>query len=122
MGQVAMNRDLRFEIAAVVFAALVLGLSGCNTDGSGSTANPVTTTNGNTTSSPVVAPPSINGTPPASIAVGSAYKFQPTVTAAAGAELSFSIANQPSWAQFDPTTGKLSGTPKATDVGVDSDI
>jgi Putative Ig domain len=32
--------------------------------------------------------------------------------------LSFTIANKPSWATFDSTTGQLSGTPAATDVGV----
>jgi hypothetical protein len=31
--------------------------------------------------------------------------------------LTFSIVNQPSWASFDPATGRLSGTPGPGDVG-----
>jgi hypothetical protein len=36
--------------------------------------------------------------------------------------LSFSIANLPSWASFDPTTGRLSGTPGAQHVGTTNGI
>jgi hypothetical protein len=32
--------------------------------------------------------------------------------------LSFTIVNGPSWAKFSSTTGQLSGTPAATDVGI----
>jgi len=34
----------------------------------------------------------------------------------------FSIVNQPTWATFDPTTGKLSGTPTNAAVGTTSNI
>jgi hypothetical protein len=59
----------------------------------------------------------INGSPVETVTVGQAYSFQPTVASAASTPLKFSIANTPSWAKFDPTTGKLTGTPSASQVG-----
>jgi hypothetical protein len=61
--------------------------------------------------------PTIGGTAPSSIAVGAAYSFQPTASDAGGKALTFAIADRPVWAEFDPATGRLSGTPTATDVG-----
>jgi hypothetical protein len=61
--------------------------------------------------------PTISGTPATTATVGQAYSFQPTATGASGATLTFSIANQPSWATFNTTTGALSGTPAAAAVG-----
>jgi len=65
-------------------------------------------------------PPAILGTPPASastVVAGSAYQFAPTATDPDGQALTFSIANRPSWTQFDTVTGRLSGTPTAAHVG-----
>jgi len=45
--------------------------------------------------------------------VGQAYDFQPTATDADTPTLMFSISNAPSWASFNTTTGRLSGTPAA---------
>jgi Putative Ig domain len=64
----------------------------------------------------------ISGSPAASVAVGSAYSFRPTVTDAVGAVLSFTVSNKPSWASFSTTTGALSGTPAAGNVGTDAKI
>jgi len=57
--------------------------------------------------------PTITGSPPASVLVGSSYYFKPTTTDPSGKTLSFSISNRPRWASFSTTTGKLSGTPTA---------
>ena len=54
--------------------------------------------------------------------VGTAYSFRPTVAAAPGATLSFSIQNKPAWANFDMASGMLSGTPTAANVGTYSNI
>jgi Putative Ig domain len=70
----------------------------------------------------VLSGPSIAGTPSTSAVVGSAYSFQPTATDPAGASMSFSITNKPTWANFSIATGELSGTPGSTDVGTDSNI
>ncbi|TKB56628.1 DUF4347 domain-containing protein [Ferrimonas aestuarii] len=62
--------------------------------------------------------PTITGSPLLSILVDEAYSFTPTATDIdANDTLSFSISNQPSWAQFDPNSGTLSGTPSKEDVG-----
>jgi len=61
--------------------------------------------------------PTIGGTPPASVLAGSAYTFTPTASDPDNDTLSFSVANLPAWASFDNTTGRISGTPQAGDVG-----
>jgi hypothetical protein len=66
--------------------------------------------------------PTISGTPATSTAEGSSYRFAPTANDADGDSLSFSIANRPSWASFNTTTGVLSGTPGMDDAGTTSDI
>jgi hypothetical protein len=48
---------------------------------------------------------------------GEVYEFSPTASDPDGDSLEFMIARKPSWANFDPTTGRLWGTPDAEDVG-----
>lgn len=67
-------------------------------------------------------PPGISGAPAATATVGQSYSFTPSATDADGDSLTFTIASRPTWASFDPTTGTLSGTPDAGDVGVWSSI
>jgi Putative Ig domain len=55
--------------------------------------------------------PVISGNPPTSVSAGQAYSFQPTASDADGDTLAFTIQNKPSWATFNTTTGRLSGTP-----------
>ena len=66
--------------------------------------------------------PVISGTPPTSVTQGTAYSFQPTASDADSDPLTFSIANRPSWATFSTTTGRLQGTPTASNVGTFSNI
>jgi hypothetical protein len=61
--------------------------------------------------------PTISGTPSTTVVAGQAFSFQPTASDPAGKTLTFSITNPPVWASFSTTTGKLSGTPSATQVG-----
>lgn len=61
--------------------------------------------------------PTITGTPPTTIAAGSAYSFTPTGADADKNTLSYSIQNKPSWATFSIASGMLSGTPTATQAG-----
>jgi hypothetical protein len=67
-------------------------------------------------------PPIITGVATTTATVGQAYSFQPTASDPEGATLTFSITNKPSWASFNTTTGKLSGTPAAADVGTATGI
>jgi hypothetical protein len=66
--------------------------------------------------------PSISGTPSTSAVAGTAYSFTPTASDPDGDTLTFSISGLPSWANFNASTGRISGTPAAGDVGVYSNI
>jgi hypothetical protein len=55
--------------------------------------------------------PTISGSPATSVVAGQSYSFTPTAADPDNDTLTFSIGNQPSWATFDPSTGRLSGTP-----------
>lgn len=100
-----------------------------STSGAGSTANTGSTSGGTSSSSSApstagVSPtqkPTIQGTAPTTATVGQAYSFQPQASGGAGA-LSFTVANKPAWAAFSASTGQLSGTPAATDVGTASSV
>ena len=63
-----------------------------------------------------------NNAPTTAVDVNSSYEYLPEITLGlnAGSELVFSIENKPDWANFDTTTGKLSGTP--TTAGTHSNI
>jgi hypothetical protein len=63
-------------------------------------------------------PPVISGSPDTALVVGTPWSFQPTASDPDGDTLSFSVTNQPAWAQFDSKTGRLWGTPaSAGDFG-----
>ena len=62
-------------------------------------------------------PPVISGSPATSVNVGQAYAFTPTASDPEGQPLTFSVANRPSWASFNTSTGRLSGTPAAANAG-----
>ena len=66
--------------------------------------------------------PTIGGTPPTEVTVDSAYSFTPTASDPDGDTLTFSITGEPAWASFDPSTGRLSGTPATGDLGTYSGI
>ena len=53
---------------------------------------------------------------------GQAYSFQPSASDPNGDTLTFSVTNLPAWATFNASTGRLTGTPSATDVATYSNI
>ena len=61
--------------------------------------------------------PVIGGQPATTVVAGQAYSFTPSASDADGDVLSFAVAGKPAWASFDASTGRLSGTPSATQVG-----
>ena len=61
--------------------------------------------------------PSISGQPRPEVKAGESYSFQPSASDPDGDALTFRIENRPPWAQFDPATGRLYGTPGDGDVG-----
>jgi Putative Ig domain len=110
-----MPHYFRFCFAGILSVALLVSLSACDDDSSRSMTSSGSATNGRSV-------PLITGAPPNSVTAGENYEFQPTVTAPAGATLSFTIANQPSWAKFDASTGALTGLPAGSDAGDFADI
>lgn len=99
-------------VASSVLACMMLAACGGGGGGASSTPSPPPP--------PVVPtnqPPTISGNPPTSVTVGQAYAFQPTANDPEGHALQFSITNKPSWATFSATTGQLTGTPTASNVG-----
>ena len=67
--------------------------------------------------------PVLSGIPGTSVDEGADYSFTPTLTDADDVDIhKFSVENLPSWAEFDMTTGEISGTPGADDSGSYSDI
>lgn len=66
--------------------------------------------------------PTISGTPATSVTAGQAYTFQPTASDPDGNTLGFSIQNRPTWATFSSSTGRLSGTPAAANVGTSANV
>jgi len=67
-------------------------------------------------------PPTISGAPTTVVQVGAGWSFTPTANDADADWLTFSIINQPSWAQFDASTGALIGIPQEANAGVDANI
>jgi len=65
--------------------------------------------------------PQLSGTPPDTILSGSSFDFTPTTSGTCEIS-SFAVTNLPSWARFDSSTGRLSGTPNHHDAGLYQDI
>jgi hypothetical protein len=74
------------------------------------------------TTAPANRAPTISGTPNAAVTAGSAYSFRPVGSDPDGNTLVWSIQNMPSWATFSTTSGRLSGTPTAANVGTSARI
>ena len=72
---------------------------------------------------PVNDVPTISGTPTTAVLQDGVYSFIPTANDVdSGDTLIFSILNRPVWADFNSSTGELSGTPSADDVGTTNGI
>lgn len=99
----------------VVVAAL---LAACGEDDTRTNADvPAPDVGGPTNSAPV-----IEGAPSTKAAVGDTYEFIPTAADPDGDLLTFEIENRPGWATFDPSSGRLAGTPSANQAGVYDNI
>jgi hypothetical protein len=64
----------------------------------------------------------ISGKPAASVTLPNTYSFQPTAKDTVKCRIKFNIYNKPDWAQFDGTTGRLSGQPNRSHVGTYKNI
>jgi hypothetical protein len=129
---------LRTVSCAILMSLSVIAMSGCGGGGSDSASAPSAaapapqtgaTTGG--TVAPVTSPnpgpvtnqkPTIGGSVITAVSAGNAYHFIPTASDADGDTLAFNIQNKPAWATFASSTGALSGTPTAADIGTYSNI
>ena len=62
--------------------------------------------------------PTISGTPAATVSQGTSYSFTPAAADPDGDALIFGVDAKPAWATFNTSTGSLTGTPAAADVGM----
>ncbi len=93
------------KLKGLLLSLAILAVSGCG--GGGEDNSTVVASN----KAPVIA-----GTPSTAIAT-QAFQFIPVASDPDGDVLTFSISNKPAWLSFKETTGELSGTPTALDVG-----
>ncbi len=105
--------------AALAFSSALLAACGGDDDPAAAAntpagANPPA---GNPPSASGNSAPQVTGTPLTSVLQGTAYLFAPSATDADGNTLTFSVANLPPWATFNSSTGRLTGTPTAANVG-----
>ena len=103
-------------IAVLAASALVAACGGGGGDEQAA-ANPPANPN-----PPVNQAPTISGSPSGSVMQNNAYSFTPTASDPDGNSLTFSITSKPSWATFNASTGALTGTPTAQNVGAYQNI
>jgi len=96
---------------------LAISLAACGADDSASTAAQTSAT-----TSAASQPFTLNGVPQTSVMAGSAYRYTPSASGVDGRVLAYDIVNKPEWAAFDETSGELSGTPDASNVGTTGGI
>lgn len=112
--------EQRIQAYRAIVAGLVLlvTLTGCLMDDPvepGDVGNNPPTGSGNSA-------PSISGSPITSIKVGENYSFTPNASDPDRNELTFTIAEMPTWSSFNTSTGELSGSPILMDIGHYADI
>lgn len=108
--------------ALALVACGAVGVSGSGSALATPSSAPASAGSGTSTPSTPDTTPVISGTPAGSVVAGQGYGFAPTVSDASGASLAFSVANPPSWATFNSSTGQLSGTPTPASVGTFANI
>ena len=114
-----MSRIQTFAPLWASAACLALSACGGSSGSSGSSQDPSAGADApdvSTPPPPVNQPPQISGTPPGSTTVDSSWSFQPEANDPDGDAMQFFVENAPPWAEFDPATGLLAGTPGEGDL------
>jgi hypothetical protein len=108
---------VRFVSCSVIVSA---SLAACGGGGGGGSAPAQATSppsSSSSTSGSGNSAPTITGSAETTVHAGTEYSFVPTASDADNDAVTFTIANKPSWASFNKTTGVLTGTPDDSDVG-----
>lgn len=115
-----MDGGIRGSVLATLTLAIVVGagLGGCRFDWEKADA-PASgnTSDGGTVTPPANRAPTISGTPVTTAKISLPYSFQPSASDPDGDRLTFEIRSMPTWATFDPATGRLEGTPPDGSTG-----
>lgn len=121
----------RVPLSIVLCGLLVIagcggGGGGSDGGGSGSGSNPPPPStggqNGGGSGGTVNRAPTIEGQPTPDVQPSQSYSFHPSANDPEGDALTFSASNLPEWLSLAASTGRLTGTPTAADVGTYSDI
>jgi hypothetical protein len=114
-----MHFRLSDSVRAFLPALALAFCHGCGGGGGGSTAHAPSPNPQPGAPAPTVGnqAPTISGDATATAQVGALYEYQPAASDPDGDRLTFSATNLPPWATFDTSTGKIRGTPAATDLG-----
>ena len=104
---------------ALLIVLLAAALGGCLTSEESNTGKLGNGLNGSQTGNSA---PTISNSPDTVIMTGDTYLFRPSASDSDGDTLAFSVANLPRWANFDSTTGTLSGRPVPGDEGIYTNI
>ena len=97
---------------ALLIVLLAAALGGCLTSEESNTDGPQSGNNA----------PTISNSPDTAIMTGDTYSFRPSASDPDGDTLAFFVTNLPRWANFDSTTGTLSGQPVPGDEGIYTNI
>ena len=97
---------------ALLIVLIAAALGGCLTSEESNTDGPQSGNNA----------PTISNSPDTAIMTGDTYSFRPSASDPDGDTLAFFVTNLPRWANFDSTTGTLSGQPVPGDEGIYTNI
>jgi len=112
-----MNNKLRRISIASLLSVYAIALSGCLFEMGDPVDDPVAAAAPPPPPAAANGAPVISGAPATMVLMSSEYAFTPTASDPDNDTLTFSVQNRPIWAQFDSTTGELTGTPLLGDVG-----
>ena len=94
---------------------LVIGLAACGGGSGGDSAVPISSSSADPLDDENERP-IIIGQPAPSVLQDTEYEFAPIASDPDNDPLSFTISGKPEWAEFDSSTGELSGTPGSEDI------
>ena len=113
------------SVRFIVCGLAVLGaLAGCGGSGGSAASAGTASSSSSASAAPTVKAMQISTSASAqgSVSVGQTFTLTPNVTGGNGKTLTFSVANAAPWMVFNASTGELSGTPAAANVGTYSNV
>jgi hypothetical protein len=118
------QRNWRDLLCRFFFAGMLLQLTGCLDRADSSAYQTDSALSGGSAAAPASgnSPPEISGSPLTSAQVGMRYQFLPSASDPDGDRLIFRIDGLPSWASFEPGSGRITGMPDASHIGTTANV